>query len=1548
MLKKKILILIGICVAVVVAVFSAFKIVDIVKSANVSSIASNFRIIANNMQNNEVAENTEFTITSKIDYSVAEMRNKISLTDDLRYDLTKIRSNEYLLKPLEKTNKNIFNISIVAAEDEPALSWAFQNAQNFEITRTIPANGSDYVPTNSGIEIEFSKIPETMNGYFEISPAVEGRYESNGKSLIFVPKKLAVGTEYTVTVKKGVKSKFGDELKQDYSFKFKVGELGNELYLEAENNTVRVNGEKFIKVNSDVEFNNERFKVKVYSVNTAKDYLTLLKNPNKVNKLAFDLVSEFETQFIMQEINYYMQKYIMLPETLPEGQYMVEISTGGGIGKTKNMSATSGLQVTDVATYIQSFNGETLVWCNDIAKNEVLKGAKVEIADKIAETDENGIAVLKVSLDEKQDIVITTLDGRKYIAYEYLEQSSETVLSDLYYTYIYTDREIYMPTDTLKFWGMILPKNEHEEMPKQVKIKFGEDILEISVGAQGNFSGEYSFENRISGYLTINIEVNGKEKQVCNKQISEYVKPTYNITSEFDRKYYKRGEKVTVNIKAEFFDETPANNIQLSTSISSHDEDVVTDILGNAKVSFTPMPRENSSWMPYYLYSTVRTSGGEEDAYSENYVKYFPTGYMLDAKWENNLITLNCNEINIKDKNGEKYEKGNSANVNGTIKIIKEESIAKENGEYYDFINKKNVKKYTYSTQRTEIEQIPFSTYGVCEINTAYTKEDNVNYFAEVYYVLPDGFNGKATTYLYSYNDNYQDGFKRYSFEEDEYRTYKGNEKIELTLDGDVKETGRALYTVFTDRIQKSGVITDTKLEIDYLTEYIPRVGIAGVYFDGEVLYPISYKYFYFDKDEKKLDINISTDKESYKLNEKVKVSVTVKDKNGVGKKTNVVLSVVDEAVFALWEQYPNPLGSLYDYRYYTYVQQYVSHEQIVSPITSESGGEGSPERSIFKDTAVFIPLVTNSSGQATAEFAVPDNLTSWRITAVGVTQDVYAGSAKKNITVNLPFFVNQVVNLKYASNDDVVFSARALGDDEKFNGKLVEYTSTISGEGINRELQQIKIYGETVNFDYGRLPVGKYDIFIRAKCGDEIDAIRKSIYVINSLLEVDITEEIDLENKTLNISSLRFPVKLKFYDKNNELYYKTVRKIYGTSFGDTTDQIIARKLTSYKINEIENIPYEKEGISINQDYGGGVKILPHSEADVLLTAKICALAPNYLDISVAKDFFESILRDEKASSADVSAAYFGLAALKEPVLNDIKWILENDKGFDIEDKLNLVAGLAFIGDFNGANEYYNKILGQKMKTENDSLYMDLGNFDKNYEATCRVSMLLTKINNPDFKLTIKYILDNVSTKYTPALDLLTYILEYNPKKDSDGYIEYSVNGKKEKVSFSDKRVNVITLEKSDLENFIINNSKNAIGFAYYVGGIEDLNRENEIAVDKSYIVESKVGENGVITLNIKLPKGARKGYYTVTDVVPSGMRFVNAVKDSNNTYYLTNQENQKLYFSFYNETGEITIKYKVRSVLPGDYIVESAVASDYSGNITGYSKKGNVKINEA
>lgn len=86
---------------------------------------------------------------------------------------------------------------------------------------------------------------------------------------------------------------------------------------------------------------------------------------------------------------------------------------------------------------------------------------------------------------------------------------------------------------------------------------------------------------------------------------------------------------------------------------------------------------------------------------------------------------------------------------------------------------------------------------------------------------------------------------------------------------------------------------------------------------------------------------------------------------------------------------------------------------------------KGGGSRSVFEDAAYWNPSVkTGSNGKASVTFKLPDNLTTWVISAVAATTDTKVGQAKSELLVTKDIFIQPVLPNILRTGDDMIVSA--------------------------------------------------------------------------------------------------------------------------------------------------------------------------------------------------------------------------------------------------------------------------------------------------------------------------------------------------------------------------------------------------------------------------------------------------------------------------------------------------------------------------------------------
>lgn len=160
---------------------------------------------------------------------------------------------------------------------------------------------------------------------------------------------------------------------------------------------------------------------------------------------------------------------------------------------------------------------------------------------------------------------------------------------------------------------------------------------------------------------------------------------------------------------------------------------------------------------------------------------------------------------------------------------------------------------------------------------------------------------------------------------------------------------------------------------------------------------------FAVETQTRELTVDVKADKSHYLPGEKMTLQVRTTNTSGAPVAADVSIAVADLSVLALkGNPKKNPLVFFYDGKPLAVTTRSnlknVLFERDI-PTGTKGGGGGDPEdlskkkRGDFRDTAFWqARVLTAEDGTATVSFTLPDNLTTWQIESLGVTKDLLLG----------------------------------------------------------------------------------------------------------------------------------------------------------------------------------------------------------------------------------------------------------------------------------------------------------------------------------------------------------------------------------------------------------------------------------------------------------------------------------------------------------------------------------------------------------------------------
>ncbi|MCL5773332.1 MAG: MG2 domain-containing protein, partial [Firmicutes bacterium] len=752
--------------------------------------------------------------------------------------------------------------------------------------------------------------------------------------------------------------------------------------------------------------------VNIYRLNYLpgrKEDILLLKLGKPVNTV----VKQFKN------IDANTERTILLPP-VKEGIYFVTAVSG----KYKNSVI---VVVTKLCLVAKVEKGQSLILAFDVVKSKPAEGVDINVysSNKVAvhgKTDKSGL--FKVSLPSGDyDLRIV---GRKNDSYA--EIYDRIVESDNFYkVYAYTDRPIYRPNHTINYKAVIRKINEGEReysnspaIPVKVIVtdSFGSEIfLQDKVADEhGSISGNFTLGNEPAlGTYTISFEAGGK-LHYCNFQVEEYKKPEFEMEVNPLNRFFIEGQKIQAQIDAKYYlgDSLKAaayeysvyqKEFQLPDYDSEDKKDTYWDepglVSAGSSSSFAQgtfvekgsgkldekgqalieIPTDKLGYDRTYDVKVKVT-----DISNKTIEKSFPVlvtraPYFLTVSSDNYVYELK-QTINAKIR-ARKFD-GQPVQLNGTAYLGHEVWNKKE--QKYMFVSY-DYKPFTADTDGNAKVKFTASTPGYLTIRVISSEQSPVKVLADASIEIFDSKNIKKVNMK-------KEKYPVLSLKQDS-KFYRVGETAKILLVSKYRR-GYVLLTIEGEKIHEYRMFqlnsNITMLKIPVKKEYYPTLHFKVVLLNG-VNRESSALELPIRNEEKFLKVKISTYKDVYAPGEKCNVQIETADFKDQAVPSEVSLAIVDESIYAIASDMSQPIRRFFwGYRENEVATLY-SESIYYNAGAYQNVGEKVKIRRKFLDTAYWNPyIITDKNGKAALEFDYPDNLTTWRLTAIGITDDTKVG----------------------------------------------------------------------------------------------------------------------------------------------------------------------------------------------------------------------------------------------------------------------------------------------------------------------------------------------------------------------------------------------------------------------------------------------------------------------------------------------------------------------------------------------------------------------------
>lgn len=750
------------------------------------------------------------------------------------------------------------------------------------------------------------------------------------------------------------------------------------------------------------------------------------------------------------------------PELLP-GLYVVNM-------KVKDRLYDQLFVVVSENTMVIKNDGDDLyVWVTNINGGPVAN-AEIRVYSKLGEkiregiTDENGEYRVSIPADEQlsliaafvkepgrpNDVIVTGVDGTwsAYFPYDYDEWQSERELPEgkPYLAYIYTERPLYRPGQTVNF-KILLRRDDDVKyslletgalVNVRVKDARGNNVnsFELALNEFGTVNGSVDISSEaMLGLYTIEAEVDGIISQESFK-VEDYRKPDYkviltNLQPE-KKSHYVEGEEVQIKISSEYYFGEPLADPKVEVDFFSGSYwqplnknfpvKLTTDENGDVLLVFkAPYDR--------YYYSSWFWGAAERMRPITVQVKVSDGSNQIVTATQSLFIHPSSEELSL-DAGGYYQLPDQPFPVTVAVSTLAGEPVKNRdvsldvyiwNSKEYEFDTKLNTINMTTNNQGEVTQELDLTSgYYKLSLTSKDSAGRKMEYSRGIYV-----FKDKNDWIFTSREDRI-----RITTEKDSYKPYeKARFMIESSFSGPALITFERGSVINSKFIELTAPLTI--LETDIIPEHAPNVYVTVNAWQPATEGVLRESYWWMDTladsylrvdrtqilvdaTVKELGIAIETDKQIYEPGEKVTATIRVTDSQGNPASTELSLAVVDEAIFGLANPFEeNIFIAFYGPRNHT-VGTFDSMEpsRYIPGGMGGGGDEGPPEtRQDFLDTSAWLPVIrTDESGQGIVTFDLPDNTTSWRLTVKAVTLNHQVGEAKITIETKKEVFLRPIL----------------------------------------------------------------------------------------------------------------------------------------------------------------------------------------------------------------------------------------------------------------------------------------------------------------------------------------------------------------------------------------------------------------------------------------------------------------------------------------------------------------------------------------------------------
>jgi uncharacterized protein YfaS (alpha-2-macroglobulin family) len=674
--------------------------------------------------------------------------------------------------------------------------------------------------------------------------------------------------------------------------------------------------------------------------------------------------------------------------------------------------------------------------------------------------------------------------------------------------YLYTDRPIYRPGQVVFFKGVLRQEDDARfSLPPagptdvQITNDQGERVYSdtLTLSDFGTLSGQFQLADE-AGLGFYNLSVSRGERYFggVSFSVAEYRRPEFQVTVASPVSQTVQGTSIPVTVDAAFFFGGPVSNAAVHWSVLSADyvfpfqgqgyydfydydwsaggtgplygtfgrliseKDGQTDAQGHATLDVPADLSDSTLSQLYTIEATVTDVNGQQVSgrvevivhQGNFYVGVRPAQYVGQAgqPLDIELLTVDWNSDPLPSQS--LHVVYNDHQWNCAMELDPETGA--------------NV--WTCDVEDTEIDSQDVTTGPDGKATGSFTPPKGGVYQVKVTGTDSAGHQVTASTIVWVASSDFvawrQENNDRLSLVADR-KSYRPGDTAEILIPSPFQGEATALITVERGRIIEHEVIRLTENSTIYrlpiTNHYAPDVFFSVLLIKGvdennpAPAFKMGTVKLVVSPEQQQLQVTLTPDKSRVGPRDTVTYQIRATDYGGQPVQAEFSVSLVDLAVLSLSAPNSGPiLTAFYGERglgVRTAVGLTLGVDRLNVAADEAKGGGGGAEagfdevRGNFLDTAYWQAVInTDANGQASFQVTLPDNLTTWRLDARGLTADTLVGQSTVDIVSTRDLLIRPVTPRFFVVGDQAQVAAVVNNN----TGAPIEATVTLEASGVS------------------------------------------------------------------------------------------------------------------------------------------------------------------------------------------------------------------------------------------------------------------------------------------------------------------------------------------------------------------------------------------------------------------------------------------------------------------------------------------------------------------